>query len=1149
MPKNVKGGSVEVTVTDKGSLKKLGKDAQRTGKDVGSVAKNVAESDRRLKSLSNQTSNSSKAFSKQAQTISGGLVPIYATLAAQVFAVSAAFRFLQEASDFKNLVAGQEAYGAFTGVMYKKLANDIRSATNAQISYSEASQAAAIGISSGLNATQLTQLGEAASNVSLILGRDVTDSFNRLIRGVTKAEPELLDELGIVLRLDPALRNYAAQLGKTKEQLNAFERSQAVAAEVIGQAEEKFGGVQAIMDPTAFAFNQFAQAFNDLMDSLKTGLGTIAQTVLPFFTKNVGALVGALGLFAIPIVKQITPNFKALEEQSKATISGLTDNIKTLKRESRNLDIAQEVAGTGKGQVKTLADSAKKGLRGFGIEGKIDQRRIASFRNSAEKKIGIARNMNKKELQEFKMHLRNLEVAQKTSLSKQERQVQQSEVKKQQKMKETELKHAENQRRMTQATQMGAKAMNAAFKAMGYLGLGLMIFDFGRMAIEALVGVDEEAEKLKERFGQIADATQEANASMKRMIELRKEDLVSLTQTAQQAAKAIQSIGIGEALQSGDLLLSQDLSKVMKEIMEYKNFGAGSGSSYVGTGEFEFADTELGRAVKGQIDQFKNLAEITADPQTKQAYLDYAQFIDDIARGNKTLTDAKTREDYKTLKARVLDFSNALVQLNQKAESYSRTTKKVTEVTADFLNKFAPATSSTKAITAFEDNIGAIKANIETLTTEIDAAKEKRKDDVFGSIFSGAFGIDQRSDAEKDAEDKRAKFREELADNEKMLAILKEHSIAEAEILVSMEQQKAIKAGILQDGSILAAQANQAVAKEQKRLQLKKLENDITYQNKILTEEADSLDSARAVNAQNSKDVAEAKLTVLQAELDMMDRLLFIDKARADLELRRKTGGAGMFGLFGSPTSDQIARTMTNLGMTEEEAIAHLKHFNMEMKIANMELDTMEKMGTSVGNALTDGLANAFVNVAKGTTTFADAFRNMTIQILADIAAMTMKMAIFKMIAGFFAPGVGAQATIGTLTNMGFDPSNIATTGSGPDPFTAGFDFTGVRSGGIMSSPGYRSYARGGIAMGPDSGYAATLHGTEAVVPLGNSRSIPVELKGEGGGVNNITVNVNGGTEGNGQSPEQAKALGNMIQVATMEIIQREKRPGGVLSK
>jgi hypothetical protein len=107
----------------------------------------------------------------------------------------------------------------------------------------------------------------------------------------------------------------------------------------------------------------------------------------------------------------------------------------------------------------------------------------------------------------------------------------------------------------------------------------------------------------------------------------------------------------------------------------------------------------------------------------------------------------------------------------------------------------------------------------------------------------------------------------------------------------------------------------------------------------------------------------------------------------------------------------------------------------------------------------------------------------------------------------------------------------------------------GNRSGGIMSSPGYRSFAGGGIAMGPDSGYQATLHGTEAIVPLGNSRSIPVELKGESGGVNNITVNVNGATENSGQNPEQAKQLGTMIQVATMEIIQREKRPGGILSR
>ena len=37
-------------------------------------------------------------------------------------------------------------------------------------------------------------------------------------------------------------------------------------------------------------------------------------------------------------------------------------------------------------------------------------------------------------------------------------------------------------------------------------------------------------------------------------------------------------------------------------------------------------------------------------------------------------------------------------------------------------------------------------------------------------------------------------------------------------------------------------------------------------------------------------------------------------------------------------------------------------------------------------------------------------------------------------------------------------------------------------------------FRRGGIAEGPNSGYTTTLHGTEAVVPLDSSRSIPVDL-------------------------------------------------------
>jgi hypothetical protein len=45
-----------------------------------------------------------------------------------------------------------------------------------------------------------------------------------------------------------------------------------------------------------------------------------------------------------------------------------------------------------------------------------------------------------------------------------------------------------------------------------------------------------------------------------------------------------------------------------------------------------------------------------------------------------------------------------------------------------------------------------------------------------------------------------------------------------------------------------------------------------------------------------------------------------------------------------------------------------------------------------------------------------------------------------------------------------------------------------------MQTGGYQEYASGGVASGPRSGYSATLHGTEAIVPLPDGKSIPVQF-------------------------------------------------------
>ena len=112
-------------------------------------------------------------------------------------------------------------------------------ATGGLVAFKEAAQAVAIGQAAGLTADQLERLGRVAKNAGTILGRDVTDAFNRLTRGAIKAEPELLDELGIIIRRSRNSRLCWA-IGKNVNTLTQFEKTQAVVNAVLEQGESKF---------------------------------------------------------------------------------------------------------------------------------------------------------------------------------------------------------------------------------------------------------------------------------------------------------------------------------------------------------------------------------------------------------------------------------------------------------------------------------------------------------------------------------------------------------------------------------------------------------------------------------------------------------------------------------------------------------------------------------------------------------------------------------------------------------------------------------------------------------------------------------------------------------------------------------------------
>lgn len=263
--------------------------------DMANLNGSVGELDRRLKGSANATSNATKSFAKMAQGL-GGLVQAYAFVAANVFALSAAFNSLREAARAEQLTQSMQAFATATGVAATTIVGNLKEITDYALSTQDAMRITAQATASGFSGAQIERITKVAADASKALGRDMGDSVDRLIRGVSKLEPELIDEIGLMTRVDEAARDYALSIGKSASSLTSFEKRMAFANAVIAEGEAKFGmlGDQV----PANTFDKMAAQINDLLKKVIKPIADVVGTIGNTLLRNIEvvAVVGFLVL-------------------------------------------------------------------------------------------------------------------------------------------------------------------------------------------------------------------------------------------------------------------------------------------------------------------------------------------------------------------------------------------------------------------------------------------------------------------------------------------------------------------------------------------------------------------------------------------------------------------------------------------------------------------------------------------------------------------------------------------------------------------------------------------------------------------------------------------------------------------------------------
>ena len=292
--------------------------------------------------LGQASASAGRQFSAQATGL-GGIVSAYAGAAANIFALTAAFFALQRSAEFEQIISGTERLASTIGESGQEILNTVQAITKSQLSLVEAAQNVNLGLSAGFNSSQIEELSEVSLRASKALGRNLSDAFQRVVRGAAKLEPELLDELGIFTRIDPAVRKFADSLGVSVTSLSNFERRQAFVNAVIEEGQRKFRDIDTSTDTSAQSLSKLSATIVDL--GLQLG-GFLANSLGPFVdfisnnTSNAIALFGLLarvvGAQAINVfgaaIKEVSGAIVAFSEKTASGLNRLNRDFKTATR-------------------------------------------------------------------------------------------------------------------------------------------------------------------------------------------------------------------------------------------------------------------------------------------------------------------------------------------------------------------------------------------------------------------------------------------------------------------------------------------------------------------------------------------------------------------------------------------------------------------------------------------------------------------------------------------------------------------------------------------------------------------------------------------------------------------------------------------------
>ena len=1105
---------IDVKVDDKGTTKKVGLGAKKAAEGLDKTAKNARNADRNLKGAAQASSNGTKNFSKMAQGMTGGLVPAYAAFAAQVFALSAAFGFLKNASDIENLRKSQISYAQTSGLAIKTLTKELRAASMGMLGFQEAAQASAIGVAKGFSQAQLVSLTQGATKASTALGRSFQDTFDRLLKGVSKAEPELLDELGITLRLETATQRYADAIGKSRKELTAAERSQAVFNETMRQLNDSFGSQEMRSNP----FIQLGKTFEDIEQKITSRVLPVIIKLVDFINKNAGAAAAA---------------FAALGTMILVNIAGLGEGIKKMFTGAGTsaLNLGKTIGKVISFIPKKLADPISNTLNSVIDNLEEAQKRLQATAADAGRKVG-AGAAGAVEGGASSVTLGKLsrgEDIKPQALGKLKKDLKRV-------RKELEDTGKTGSKAFAGMTLEAVKDLEDNLKKMGKTSLSTgekIKKAFAKMGVGAVTGFAKSVRFAGKTLKGLGKGVGKVGKGLKKMGQIGRKAFFFITFIAG-AVKLLDELA--KKPMTFITNLTKFISGAMKMLARVINFISGGLNKLLNNSlTRKLFDIKEGDAIIPQIKVPDNLDELVREKVEQGVMAVSGKSMtqlegiekDTVAEEARIAAIKKEEERVKALQDSYAELGGEIKNIFKGISAKESGSKRAGMVATAVSS--LPLASSMKAILAEKDPAtkAKLQASFDAMFEGVDTTK-------FGMLFNTALK-EFDPEAMADVSKKGADFNASLSGIKNAMQTIRQDigtgdplkaRIVLEQLTKMARSGDAAAAALGEDGGLIEM-LNEGAGQSTTDLlsTLQKLEEEFAN----IEQQRHNIAKKRLEGSQLPK--------LMQADVE---RNL---KARESIQLlKEKQAALIQFEAANKNLSGTDAEKHKLEVLRREREIELLQR---KANIAKKDATDVGRIMDSVAQSMESELAGAFDGIIQGTMSVKQAFASMGQSVLRILSRLIAEMIAVKLL----------QTLIGVSFADTANPADVNPDLNLPTPdidIPMNFDMPEISIPDFqMTGPPGSGFSKGGIASGPTSGFPATLHGTEAIVPLPGGRSIPVEMQGSTQQQeNNITINIasDGSQSEEGDSDFDGKTLGRAVAKVVQTEIQNQKRNGGMLS-